>query len=194
MLKTSMVSPAMAALACVAAAEDTPSFSIGLKGGSGYATITNRLHPGNRIGYRFFEHTPLAGGEPPPQAESAGGTLAEDPAVSAFSKRPGAASIAIPVKAEGWAPQHWSFYLAPAPDGIDLLWVVDTGDSGLSGYYGVQQCFRMSGPGNEEWRRKIAETPAFSEFDRWDAEWQGTKTSLTYVLRGAALQPLPAVR
>ena len=193
-LKTSAmaaVSLLMTGMAWTATTDADTPFSIGLKGGSGYATITNRLHPGNRIGCRFFEHTPLISGVPPAAdaAPSPGNAV-----VPAFSKRPGVKKLSVPVTAEGWAPQRWTYYLAPATDGIDLLWVVETEATALNDYYGVQQCFRMSGHGNQEWRRVIAETPAFSEFDLWEAQGQEDKTSLTYVQRGGAWQPLPAVR
>ncbi len=159
-----------------------------------FATFTNRLHPGNRIGYRFFEHSPLTHGEVPRRLEDA----AIDPAetsrrVAAISARPGLQQNRVAVEGEGWAPHHWTYYMAPADDEIDLLLVVETAEKGLNAYYGIQQCFRMGGKTNETWRRAIAETPAFSEYDLWRLleKDRSAKTSLTHVLRQGAWLPLP---
>ena len=113
--------------------------------------------------------------------------------VATISARPGLLKNRVAVEGEGWAPQSWTFYMAPADDGIDLLLVVETAEKGLNAYYGVQQCFRMGGNTNETWRRAIAETPAFSEYDLWRLleKDTSTKTSLTYVLRKGTWLPLP---
>jgi hypothetical protein len=99
-----------------------------------------------------------------------------------------------PVREDGWAPQEWTYYFAPTSDGFDLLWVVKTFDEGLNEFYCVQQCFRMSGRTNEAWRREIAETPAFSEYDYWSAQEQRgeSPTSLSYALINRDWRPMPA--
>ena len=152
----------------------------------GFATFTNRLHPDNRIGYRFWEHTPIVHGQIPKGNEDAGIDPAEVGKLErSFSARPGALSAGVRVEGEGWVPQQWTFHMAPAADGIDLLLVVETGSRGLNAYYGIQQCFRMSGKTNQKWRRAIAETPAFSEYDLWHslAADKAEKVGLTHVLR-----------
>jgi len=121
--------------------------------GNGFATFTNRRHPDNRIGYRFHEHTPIVHGQVPDDNERAG----IDPAEMAelerrFGKRPGVLKNELRVDDKGWVPQQWTFYMAPVADGIDLLLVVQTDQAGLNAYYGIQQCFRMSGTTNAAWR------------------------------------------
>ena len=161
------------------------------------ATFTNALHPGNRIGYRFHEHTPLIFGEAPKDAAAAGidpGKVAELEAD--FAHRAKALVKKVAIGDADWAPQTWTFYMAPVDDGIEMLWVVEAADNGLNEYYGVQQCFRLGGVSNIAWRREFAETPAFSEYDLWDVTQKESadKTSLTYVLRGGKWGPLPAIR
>lgn len=162
----------------------------------GYATMTNCLHQGNRIGYRFHEHTPILDGDIPVSCEAA----RIDPTTvesneSTAADQPGVITYSRHIKDEKWIPQRWTYYLAPVEDGVEILWVVETFQMGLPRYHGVQQCFRMSGKGNMEWRRTIAETPAFSEFDLWDLEEQAAtpRTSLSYVIRKGIWQFLPAV-
>ena len=185
----------------VAADDMVSPITVGLSESKGFATFTNQLHPGNRIGYRFHEHTPMVSGEAPATASAAG----IDPTESSFAQRPGVLKHSLTIGNADWVPQRWTFYLAPVADGIEMLWVVDTFDVGLNQHYAVQQCFRMGGKSNQEWRRTIAETPAFSEFDLWDStETRGcnplaekdasVKTSLSYVLRNGTWAPLPAVR
>lgn len=161
------------------------------------ATFTNALHPGNRIGYRFHEHTPLIYGDVPKDTVSAGiepKTVAQ--LENEFAQRAGVLVKTLSIGDADWSPQTWTFYMAPVDDGVDLLWIVETKDQGLNEYYGVQQCFRLGGTSNEAWRREFAETPAFSEYDLWDIAQKGLKekTSLTYVLRGGKWESLPAVR
>lgn len=80
-------------------------------------------------------------------------------------------------------------------EGIDLLWVVQTEDSGLPEFYAVQQCFRLTGAANEPWRHKYARTAAFSEFDLWSRlPAEAPKSSLTWVLRFGGLQGLPGCK
>lgn len=161
------------------------------------ATFTNTQHPGNRIGYRFHEHTPLVWGEAPKDDADAGIAPANVASIErGFDGRPGVLVKKIAIGDADWAPQTWTFYMAPVEDGIELLWVVEAGQRGLNEYYGVQQCFRLGGVTNAAWRREFAETPAFSEYDLWDLaeKDKAEKTSLTYVLRGGKWEPLPATR
>jgi len=159
-----------------------------------FASFTNRNHPDNRIGYRFHEHTPLTWGDVPPFGFEAK-TGQSPPSVEPFSARPGVKIFHRRVTEAGWVPQDWTFYLAPVADGIDLLLVVKTGDVGLPEFYGVQQCFRLTGVANEAWRHKYARTAAFSEFDWWKATSAGAEqVSLTWVLRQGFLQQLPACK
>jgi deaminated glutathione amidase len=81
--------------------------------------------------------------------------------------------------------------MTPVDDGIEIDLFVQTYKEGLPEYYGVQQCFRMSGETNEDWRKTIAHTPAFSEYDLWEKEG-ATKTSLTHVVRNGKWEILPA--
>jgi len=156
----------------------------------------NRQHPNNRIGYRIFEHTPIVFGEAPQSIREAGIDLPQLAKLEkAFSERPEVMTVEHHITKEQWIRQDWTFYLAPAHDGIDVLLVVDTFDEGLPSYYGIQQCFRMSGHTNALWRQKIAKTPAFSEYDLWAKEEdQLYKTSLTWVRRNGQWQTLPAIR
>ena len=158
-----------------------------------FATFTHRDHSGNRIGYRFHEHTPLIHGAAPHESKESD---QPDPSierqVERFQQRPGVKTHRRRVDDGGWIPQLWTFYLAPADDGIDMLLLVETEESALPAFYGIQQCFRLSGATNSEWRHKYALTPAFSEYDCWERAPDGEeKTSLTWVLRGGALQQLP---
>ena len=159
-----------------------------------FATILNSQHLENRIGYRFFEHSPISYGEVPLSPQQGGFDLnivsqLEDqyknsPTIFVFTK-------AIP-KDEHWVRQNWTFYMNPVNDGIEILLVVKTFSKGLPEYYGVQQCFRMTGETNgSQWRKTIALTPAFSEYDLW-AQEGAPKTSLTYVVRNGKWECLTA--
>lgn len=154
-----------------------------------FATFTHDGHPDNRIGYRFHEHTPLTYGTVPVEPEQSKESI--QIAADAMRAREGLATYTRPIDEENWIPQTWTFYLAPAEDGIDILLVVDTEDRGLPEFYAVQQCFRLSGATNAEWRHQYALTPAFSEFDRWAAATDGSKPSLTWVVRNGTLAQLP---
>jgi len=163
----------------------------------GFASFTNSRHPGNKIGYRFFEHSPLVYGAIPQTAEEAGVSKKKsEDAADKFSNRQGVVVYRHPIrKEEGWEKQYWTFHMAPTDDGIDLLWVIETGERGLPLYYGVQQCFRLGGSSNADWRRRIAETPAFSEYDLWESQKDvGSRTSLSWVLRNDEWEALPAIR
>jgi hypothetical protein len=170
--------------------------TVELAGKGGFASFTNRRHPGNRIGYRFFEHSPLVFGAAPDSRDDAGSAEAS----VRESERSMIAREGIVIHRHGiadqpkWVSQHWTFYMAPTQEGIDLLWVIETEEQGLPSYYGVQQCFRMSGKTNAAWRREIAETPAFSEYDFWTSQKDAArKTSLTCVPRHGQWNPLPPI-
>lgn len=158
-----------------------------------FAAIRNAAHAGNHIGYRFFEHTPMVHGAVPLSAQAAGfdpdqaGRLEEK-----YRDNPDTFTYSQHIEEdEHWRKQHWDFYMTPVEDGVEIRLVVETFGKGLPAYYGVQQCFRMSGEGNIGWRKEVACTPAFSEYDLWEKEG-APKTSLTYVLRDGAWQAIPA--
>jgi len=174
---------------CATGAEGSP-IEIVLAGE--FASFTNTNHPDNRIGYRFHEHTPLTYGNVPPIGLETK-TQKPPPDDVRFTARPGAKIFHRRVAEAGWVPQDWTFYLAPVEDGIELLLVVNTGDVGLPEFYGIQQCFRLTGVANEAWRQKYARSAAFSEFDLWNGSPAGAElTSLTWVLRDGSLQLIPA--
>jgi hypothetical protein len=159
-----------------------------------FASFTNQNHPDNRLGYRFHEHAPLIYGYVPKAGETTGNSWSVKD-VDHFNTRPSVKTFHRRISEEGWIPQDWTFYLCPVADGVDLLWVVKTDDVGLPEFYGVQQCFRLTGLSNAAWRHKYAQTAAFSEFDLWKKESNGSKrTSLTRVLRNGTLQQLPTVK
>jgi len=162
----------------------------------GFVTCVNRLHPGNRFGYRFHEHMPLIHGPIPKDLQAAGIDPVEATRlVQDFARRPKMLKYKVHVDKKEWVPQEWTFYVAPVEDGVELLLVVETKDQGLNEYYGIQQCFRLSGSTNELWRRPIADAPAFSEYDLWnvDEKDKPDKTSLTYVVRKGVWATLPAM-
>jgi len=128
-----------------------------------------------------------------PPADSSAATASGSREVERFRVRPGAKMFQRRVNEEGWIPQDWTFYLVPVGDGIELLWIVQTGDPGLPEFYGVQQCFRLTGTANEAWRQKYARTAAFSEFDLWQqSSAENAHTSLTLVASGGSLKQIPA--
>ena len=157
-----------------------------------FASFTNLQHPDNRIGYRFHEHIPLTEGDVPRTIPEAGDSKS-DADFKQFNARPGVKIFHRPVTEYGWVAQDWTFYLAPVADGVEMLWVVRTKDVGLPEFYGVQQCFRLSGTANVGWRQKYARTPAFSEYDLWRGSPAGAQLlSLTTALRHGILQSLPS--
>lgn len=159
-----------------------------------FASFTHRKHPDNRIGYRFHEHTPLVFGDMPPPAEAAALRQTER-TLAKFLGRPGVKTFHRKVTESGWVPQDWTFHLAPVADGIEMLFVVETGAVGLPEFYGVQQCFRLTGTANEGWRQKYARTAVFSEYDLWHGRPTNAElASLTGVLRHGAIKLLPAGR
>lgn len=161
-----------------------------------FLTFTNRYHTDNRIGYRIFEHTPIVYGPVSRNAREADIDVTELTKLEKmFFGRPDVLIVKHPINEEHWIRQDWTFYIAPVQDGIDMLFVVETFDEGLPSYYGVQQCFRMGGRTNSPWRQKIAQTPAFSEYDLWADEKEPPEgASLTWVRRKGQWQKLPATR
>jgi hypothetical protein len=160
-----------------------------------FVALSNPLHPGNRIGYRFLEHLPIAFGAIPESGAVESISAEAERREKTFAAREGVFLKSIGVKEQGWAPQTWRLYFAPRQDGFDLLWVVETKDQGLNEFYSAQQCFRLTGRTNKGWRRNICEAPTFSEYDWWAAEQAGGKSrsSLSFVRRGGAWAALPAV-
>lgn len=168
------------------------SFQIS-KARENFATILNYQHPGNRVGYRFFEHAPMLYGTVPLSPQEAGfnpDQVSELEEQVINIQHTFTYKQEIP-KDEHWAKQDWTYYLSPVDDGIEIVLFVQTFKEGLPAYYGVQQCFRMSGKTNSDWRRTIAQTPAFSEYDLWAKAGQ-PKTSLTHVVRNGKWENLPA--
>jgi len=157
-----------------------------------FVTFTNANHPGNRIGYRFFEHEPIVWGEIPVSDEQAAIETGEvERLIEQFEKREDVFVSRRQIDGEGkWVKMTWSYYMVPVADGIEILLTIETYKHGLPEYYGVQQCFRLGGTGNSEWRREIACTPAFSEYDLWTRG--DSSRSLTSVLRSGVWQRLPA--
>lgn len=160
-----------------------------------FATMINQQHIGNRIGYRFHEHSPISYGSIPASNNAAKINLERIDALEDSFK--GSSDVFIYEhnidKDSLWIKQDWTYYLKPVYDGIEMLLVIQTYDEGLPEYYGIQQCFRMSGETNQEWRRQIANTPAFSEYDLWNGQEPGApKKSLTYVLREHKWEVIPA--
>ena len=129
-----------------------------------FATITNENHQNNRIGYRFFEHNPIVFGKVPLSEETA--NINEDDINGTIDKFTSSKNLFIYKqeigKHEGWSRQEWIFHMLPVEDGIEILLVVKTYEEGLPEYYGVQQCFRMSGATNIGWRKAVALTPSTS--------------------------------
>jgi predicted amidohydrolase len=159
-----------------------------------FVTILNSRHSGNRIGYRFFEHSPIRYGEVPLSPQQGGfNPKIVSQLEDQYKNSPNAFVFTqvIP-KDKDWVKQNWTFYMNPINDGIEILLVVETFGEGLPEYYGVQQCFRMTGETNgSQWRKAIALTPAFSEYDLWAREG-ASKTSLTYVVRNGRWERLTA--
>lgn len=161
----------------------------------GFAYFEHRHHAGNRIGYRFFEHTPMVFGTVPRDEREAGIDSAGEARLwREFGARPGVLRHEAVVKGKEWAPQKWTFQLLPVEDGIEMLLRVEAGPAGLNAYYGVQQCFRLGGETNEAWRQEIARTTAFSEYDYWDELSKAGRDpeSLTWVRRQGVWERLPA--
>jgi len=160
-----------------------------------FATMINKLHGGNRIGYRFHEHSPISYGRIPATNKEANINIERTKTLEDNYK--GSSDVFIYEhkieKDSLWSKQDWTYYLKPVEDGVEMLLVIQTYDEGLPEFYGVQQCFRMSGKTNQAWRKEIANTPAFSEYDLWNSQLpDAQKKSLTYVLRDNEWQAIPA--
>jgi hypothetical protein len=181
----------------MATTHELSPITVNLLDGRDYAVFLNRLHPGNHVGYRFHEHTPIKWGEVPDLFIYERDDVSQQPLYEQHQlKQPGSKTHSLIISSDGWEPQKWIFHLSPTNDGIDLLWIIETSSEGLPQYYGVQQCFRLGGVSNQLWRREIAETTAFSEYDLWDITEKDftQKTSLTYILRNGVWDSLPALR
>jgi len=160
-----------------------------------FATITNKLHKGNRIGYRFHEHSPISYGSIPVSNKAANINIEKVKTLEdSYMSSSDVFTYEHKIEKDSlWSKQDWTYYLKPVHDGLEMLLVIQTYDEGLPEYYGIQQCFRMSGETNSEWRKEIANTPEFSEYDLWNSQLQNTeKKSLTYVLRDQSWEALPA--
>jgi predicted amidohydrolase len=159
-----------------------------------FITISNDDHGDNRVGYRFHEHEPIAYGDVPLSERHAGIYPDRDQArVEDFLKAEDVFMyVHVIEKSAHWSRQEWTYYMLPVADGIEILWHIRTFEEGLPAYCGVQQCFRMSGETNIGWRKDVACTPAFSEYDLWATQDTGHRTSLTRVLRGGKWVEIPA--
>lgn len=160
---------------------------------SGFATMTHSEHKNNRIGYRFHEHEPIEFGQVPLSESQADINPLEISELENEFKN--ATSVFVYQesieKDKAWVKQDWTFYMKPVHDGVEILLTVRTYNQGLPAFYGVQQCFRLGGGSNIEWRRRIANTPAFSEYELWQTQ-SGAQTSLTRVMRDQTWQVIPA--
>ncbi len=156
-----------------------------------FITVLNNNHPGNRIGYRLHEHEPITYGQIPSTLQEANiDTLQINTILGKLKNDTTCFIYKLQVeKDEHWTKQTWTYYLKPVNDGIELYWLIQTYDKGLPEYHGVQQCFRLGGPSNKEWRREIANTPAFSEYELWKTD---STRSLSFVIRHDQCQQLPA--
>jgi len=157
-----------------------------------FATISNKHHQENRIGYRFFEHEPIAFGAVPLSESEA--NLDQDANAALLDEMVMNEDVFVYIeeikRSEHWSRQDWTYHMLPVEDGVEIVLEIKTYGEGLPEYYGVQQCFRMSGKTNIDWRRTVAETPAFSEYDQW--ENIKVKKSLTHVLQPDGWNTIPA--
>jgi hypothetical protein len=160
-----------------------------------FITMLNTNHKSNRIGYRFHEHHPIAFGCIPLSNREAGidtGKISQSENLFKSCDDIFIYEHAI-AGYESWTKQKWTYYMAPVHDGIEILLIVETFNEGLPEYYGIQQCFRLGGKTNQEWRREIANAPAFSEYDLWTSDsLQFGSTSLTLIQRNNSWQEIPA--
>ncbi len=163
-----------------------------------YASMLNRYHPGNRVGYLLFENQPLVHGAVPKSSERHVETITANALERQYAARPDVFVHTVNVKnmMDGWVwvPMTWTYYFVPVADGFDILHVIETKDEGLNEYYVAQQCFRMSGKTAKNWRRRIAETPVFSEYDLWaELKAKGLpKKSLSFIRRNNKWEEMPA--
>jgi len=158
-----------------------------------FISLLNRSHPGNRIGYRCLEYKPIVYGDIPQKLQASMETVTADALQKQYAGRPGVFVYPVDItNKQDWTPQTWTYYIVPAADGFDLLWVIATKEKGLNEYYSVQQCFRATGKTNRKWRRAIAEAPAFSEYDLWAKQESDNlpKTSLSFVRRNNAWEAI----
>ena len=196
-IKSSQFALLFIAFSCAigsALAQEKSPISISLQRPN-FATMVNKEHSGNRIGYRFHEHEPISYGSVPAGNEDAGIDIKSIEALEdSYMSSSDVFIYKHKIEKDSlWSKQDWTYYLKPVHDGVEMLLVIQTYDEGLPEYYGVQQCFRMSGETNQEWRKKIANTPAFSEYDLWNSQSPDVENkSLTYVLRNHKWEAIPA--
>jgi len=163
-----------------------------------FLSFSNTLHAGNRIGYRVLEHLPIVHGRVPGEATDRAITEKAEALERHFATRKDVYVHRLNVgdlTRPPWVAQTWTFYIVPLVDGFDLLWMIETGNIGLNDCYSVQQCFRMTGRANEAWRKTVAESPAFSEYDLWQEQSRlnQPRTSLSWVVRNGLWQPIPPI-
>ncbi|MCK4825335.1 hypothetical protein KA005_56835, partial [bacterium] len=125
-----------------------------------FATMINKRHSGNRIGYRFHEHKPISYGRVPISNKNANINIERIEILEdSYKNLKDVFIYEHKIEKDSlWSKQDWTYYLKPVHDGVEMLLIINTYDEGLPEYYGVQQCFRMSGKTNKEWRKKIANT------------------------------------
>lgn len=162
-----------------------------------FISLVNQAHPGNKIGWRLWEYEPIAYGEIPEKPEKNAETIAAIALERQYAARPGVFMYTVDVSSrKSWSPQSWTYYIVPTADGFDMLWVITTAEIGLNEYYLAQQCFRFSGRTNSQWRRTIAESPDFSEYDLWKMQDDGNKprSSLSFVRRNGKWESIPPIK
>jgi hypothetical protein len=149
--------------------------------GSPFMSLTHKENPNNKIGHRFFENDPLRSGPVPKSNAEAGIDPEEVKALEEkFTGHPGVTTIKF-VPTKRTPRQDWRIHLVPVTDGVEILQLVQTFDQGMPAYHAEQQCFRMSGARQNNWRNDIARAPDFSEYDLW-ATTPGNR-SLSWALR-----------
>ena len=112
-------------LSVVAQEPDVSSFNIELVRDN-FATISNNQHPGNRVGYRFHEHTPIAYGNIPLSDEivdiNKNGIIAS---IDSIKLNPDLFSYKHEIqKSDEWSRQDWTYYMLPVEDGIEILLII----------------------------------------------------------------------
>ena len=161
-----------------------------------FLSLLNKAHPGNRIGYRLQEYEPIAYGDIPEKPQKDMETVTANALEKQYAGRAGVFVYTVDLTGrKDWSPQSWTYYIVPVADGFEMLWVIATKDKGLNEYYSAQQCFRFSGMTNRPWRRAIAESPAFSEYDLWAKQDAGgqPRSGLSFVRRDNKWASIPPV-
>jgi len=84
--------------------------------------------------------------------------------------------------------QKREFFFDPVETGV-IMRMKLTSSTPIAGAYCVQQCLRMTGITNKEWRQNVASTPCLSEFD---TQAQGNPhVTLTYARKGGVWLRFP---